>query len=72
MPHYDYKCPECGHRFVQFQDMVDEKLRKCPECDKLELVRLIGAGSGVLFKGDGFPGRDLQRKKQQEQWKPKK
>ena len=70
MPHYDYLCSECGHRFVKFQDMVDGKLRKCPECGKLKLVRLIGAGSGVLFRGDGFPSNDLRRKKQGEKWKP--
>jgi len=51
--------------------MTDRNLRKCPACGLLKLVRLIGAGAGVLFKGDGFPGRDLQRKKQQEKWKPK-
>jgi len=71
MPNYDFYCPECKHRFVKFQNMTDRKLRKCPACGLLKLVRLIGAGAGVLFKGDGFPGRDLQRKKQQEKWKPK-
>jgi predicted nucleic acid-binding Zn ribbon protein len=38
-------------------------LRKCPECKKLKLVRLIGTGSGIIFKGDGFYETDYNRSK---------
>jgi len=34
--------------------------RKCPECSKLTLKRLIGTGSGVLFKGSGFYETDYR------------
>jgi putative FmdB family regulatory protein len=54
MPTYDYECQACGHRFDVFQSMTAKVLRKCPECGKQSLQRLIGPGAGFLFKGDGF------------------
>jgi putative FmdB family regulatory protein len=43
MPLHDYKCGECGHQFeklVGVQHGVKEP-RKCPECGKLRLKRLL-------------------------------
>ncbi|MEM7202527.1 MAG: zinc ribbon domain-containing protein [Planctomycetota bacterium] len=54
MPTYDYECQACGHQFELFQSMTASVKRKCPECSKLKLQRLIGPGAGFLFKGDGF------------------
>lgn len=54
MPTYDYECEACQHRFELFQSMTAKVKRKCPECGKLKLQRLIGPGAGFLFKGDGF------------------
>lgn len=54
MPTYDYKCSDCGHHFEVFQSMKDEKLKKCPNCGKETLSRLIGTGGGLIFKGSGF------------------
>ena len=54
MPTYDYRCNGCGHAFEHFQSMSEPLLRKCPECGKQKLERLIGAGAGFLFKGAGF------------------
>ena len=34
--------------------MVDKPLKKCPKCKKRSLIRLIGKGGGVIFKGSGF------------------
>ena len=34
--------------------------RKCPDCGKLKLKRLIGAGAGVIFKGSGFYQTDYR------------
>ncbi|MDR0643155.1 MAG: zinc ribbon domain-containing protein [Treponema sp.] len=53
MPTYEYECKSCGHTFDVFQNMSDEPLKVCPECGK-ELRRLIGGGTGVIFKGSGF------------------
>jgi len=54
MPTYDYRCDACGHEFEKFQSMTAKHLRKCPECGKNKLKRLIGTGAGVIFKGSGF------------------
>lgn len=53
MPTYEYKCQTCGHRFEVVQKMKDPFLTECPEC-KGPVKRLIGAGAGMIFKGNGF------------------
>lgn len=60
MPTYDYECEKCG-RFERFQKMSDEPLKKCPTCGK-KVHRLIGGGSGIIFKGTGFYETDYKRK----------
>ena len=60
MPTYDYVCDACGHQFEEFQYIKEEPLRKCPECKKLKLRRLIGAGAGIVFKGTGFYQTDYR------------
>lgn len=54
MPTYEYKCDACGHAFEQFHSMMAAPIRKCPECKKLKVKRLIGTGAGLIFKGSGF------------------
>jgi putative FmdB family regulatory protein len=60
MPTYDYKCTACGHRLEIFQSMKDAPKRKCPECGKNTLERLIGTGAAILFKGSGFYQTDYR------------
>ena len=60
MPTYDYVCDACGHAFEEFQYIKEEPLRKCPECKKLKLRRLIGAGAAIVFKGSGFYQTDYR------------
>jgi len=60
MPTYDYECQQCGHEFEQFQSITARPLRKCPECGKLTLKRLIGTGAGIIFKGSGFYETDYR------------
>ena len=62
MPTYDYRCQACGIEFERFQKMSDGLLRKCPECGKLKLKRLMGTGAGIIFKGSGFYETDYKRK----------
>ncbi|HEX7049580.1 MAG TPA: zinc ribbon domain-containing protein [Longimicrobiales bacterium] len=52
MPTYEYRCPK-GHEFEKFQRMSDPPVAVCPECGA-EAERLISAGAGLLFKGEGF------------------
>lgn len=61
MPTYDYQCEKCGHKFEHFQKMSDELLKKCPKCGK-KIHRLIGGGSGIIFKGTGFYETDYKKK----------
>jgi len=60
MPTYDYRCKDCGHEFELFQSMKDRPKRKCPECGKPKLERLIGTGAGIIFKGSGFYETDYR------------
>ena len=60
MPTYDYICENCGHDFEQFQSITASPLRKCPICGKRELKRLLGTGSGLIFKGSGFYQTDYR------------
>ena len=60
MPTYDYECGVCGHTCEVFQSITDARKRKCPECGKNGLKRLIGAGAGLIFKGAGFYETDYR------------
>ena len=61
MPTYDYECRYCGHRFEAFQIITDKPLSRCPKCEK-KPTRLIGSGSGIIFKGSGFYATDYRKK----------
>lgn len=61
MPTYEYECLRCGYRFEEFQKMSDEPVKRCPQC-RGKVKRLIGAGSGIIFKGSGFYATDYGRK----------
>lgn len=60
MPTYDYECTACDHAFEHFQSISSPVLRKCPECGKQKLRRLIGSGAAVVFKGSGFYQTDYR------------
>jgi putative FmdB family regulatory protein len=60
MPTYDYVCDACDHQFELMQSIKDEPKKKCPECGKPKLRRLIGAGLGIIFKGSGFYQTDYR------------
>jgi putative FmdB family regulatory protein len=68
MPIYEYRCGACGHEIEALQKMSDGPLRKCPECGKSQLRRLVSAPSFRLkgggwyetdFKGNGEKKRNL-------------
>ena len=61
MPTYDYKCEKCDHIFEHFQAMSDAPLTKCAKCDG-KIRRLVGGGSGLIFKGSGFYLTDYAKK----------
>ena len=60
MPTYEYICDSCQHHFEKFQSIKARPIRKCPECGKHSVQRLIGAGAGIIFKGSGFYETDYR------------
>jgi putative FmdB family regulatory protein len=61
MPTYEYVCQKCGHEFEAFHSISAAPLKNCPEevCARKKwgrgkVVKKIGAGAGLLFKGGGF------------------
>jgi putative FmdB family regulatory protein len=60
MPTYDYACDACGHTFEEMQSFSEAPLKKCPQCKKNKLRRLIGTGAAILFKGSGFYQTDYR------------
>jgi putative FmdB family regulatory protein len=68
MPFYEYQCKSCGHELEAMQKISDRPLKKCPECGKSQLQRLMSApvfrlkGGGWYetdFKGDQDNKRNL-------------
>jgi len=75
MPTYEYRCGACDHLFELFQSIKAPSVRKCPQCGKLKVKRLIGIGAGVIFKGSGFYQTDYRSesyRKDAEKDKPSK
>ena len=61
MPTYEYQCAKCKKRHEVFQSITAKPLTKCPKCGG-RLKRLLGRGSGFLFKGTGFYITDYRSK----------
>jgi putative FmdB family regulatory protein len=68
MPFYEYQCKNCGHELEAMQKVSDDPLKKCPNCGKSQLQRLMSApvfrlkGGGWYetdFKGDSDNKRNL-------------
>lgn len=60
MPTYDYECDACGHEWELFQRIVEDAIKKCPECKKKKARRLFGTGAAIMFKGSGFYETDYR------------
>ncbi len=59
MPIYEYACEACGHEFEALQKVNDKPLKKCPECGKPRLKKLLSAPSFRL-KGGGWYETDFK------------
>lgn len=52
MPRYDYECSSCGHKMEDvYQDINDKPLKKCSNCKKHSLERIIFAPH-VFVRGE--------------------
>src|SRR5690606_20501313 len=54
MPTYEYKCEACDHAFERVQSITAAPIRKCPECGKHKVRRLLGTGAGLIRKASGL------------------
>jgi putative FmdB family regulatory protein len=68
MPFYEYECSACGHYVEVLQKLSDPPLKKCPNCGKSKLTKLVSApvfrlkGAGWYetdFKSEGETKRNL-------------
>jgi putative FmdB family regulatory protein len=75
MPFYEYQCSACKHHTEVLQKISDAPLKKCPNCGKQTLQRLISApvfrlkGGGWYetdFKSDSETKRNLVGKEEAE------
>lgn len=62
-PTYKYRCKNCGSEFEIIQGINSKPLAKC-ECGNITTFRLICAGGGLIFKGKGWPSKDIKRKEE--------
>jgi putative FmdB family regulatory protein len=63
MPFYEYQCGSCSHHVEALQKISDPPLKKCPECGKQTLKRLISAPVFRL-KGGGWYETDFKSDKE--------
>lgn len=61
MPTYEYRCKQCGHVSEEFQQITEEPLLRCPNCNTDNLARVMGTGVGLIFKGSGFYLTDYKK-----------
>lgn len=61
MPIYEYECEECAHQLEALQKFSDEPLKKCPECGKDSLKKVVSQTSFQL-KGSGWYVTDIRDK----------
>jgi putative FmdB family regulatory protein len=57
MPIYTYRCESCGVQFERHQSFNDEPLKRCPECSKNSLRKVL-TPAGIIFKGSGWYATD--------------
>jgi putative FmdB family regulatory protein len=81
MPFYEYQCKSCGHMLEAMQKVNDSPLKKCPDCGKSQLTRLMSApvfrlkGAGWYetdFKGDQDQKKNLADRPEAEPVKEEK
>jgi putative FmdB family regulatory protein len=59
MPFYEYQCASCGHHLEAMQKVSDRPLKKCPNCGKSQLQKLMSAPVFRL-KGGGWYETDFK------------
>ena len=66
MPTYEYECTKCGTVFELFQPITEAPRKKLRKSDpkpckcNAAVLRRLGAGAGIIFKGSGFYQTDYR------------
>ncbi len=63
MPFYEYECQKCGHKLEAMQKISAPPLRKCPDCGKSALRKLMSSPVFRL-KGSGWYETDFKSDKE--------
>jgi putative FmdB family regulatory protein len=63
MPFYEYQCQACGAQVEVMQKINDAPLKKCTQCGKSRLVKLVSAPVFRL-KGGGWYETDFKSDKE--------
>jgi putative FmdB family regulatory protein len=63
MPFYEYECKNCGQHTEALQNITDPPLKKCPNCGKNGLRKLMSAPVFRL-KGSGWYETDFKSDKE--------
>jgi putative FmdB family regulatory protein len=63
MPFYEYECQKCGHQLEAMQKISAPPLRKCPDCGKSALRKLMSSPVFRL-KGSGWYETDFKSDKE--------
>lgn len=62
MPVYQYKCRSCGREIETTYSI--HNVPKTMECFCGGKLHRVYTAPGVIFKGDGWPGQEIKRKKE--------
>ena len=59
---FDFVCNKCGFTKKLFLRGKENEIKELP-CEKClgTMIRMIGAGGGCIFKGDGFYSVDYRK-----------
>lgn len=70
---YEYKCDNCESNFEFEQNIKDKPKKRCPNCKKHKLIRLVSLGGAFILKGSGWykdgysskpkPSKKIKKKK---------
>tara|TARA_R110000744_G_scaffold153269_2_gene267669 strand:+ start:1174 stop:1530 length:357 start_codon:yes stop_codon:yes gene_type:complete len=60
MPIYEYECDNCEHSFEITQSFEHKEKKKCPECGKLKLYKVISEPM-IIIKNNNTIGSAAER-----------
>ena len=59
MPFYEYQCKQCGFEIEVLQKISDSPLKKCEQCGKSTMKKLVSV-SAFRLKGGGWYETDFK------------